>query len=152
MSNQTKEFLDSINVYFDEMETRIRQVREAVAAAMASVTRAVPATFHEPEQPDDEHNRRFQQDQLRIIATDGGFVPDAGTESRRWKASQEAETLAHHAGQNEQYALVFIVTALFAINAAEAAALDALHARLTADEIAKDGSAQTQLRRMRSLV
>ena len=33
MPNQTNQFPDSINDYFDEMETRIRQVREAVAAA-----------------------------------------------------------------------------------------------------------------------
>ena len=143
MSDQTKQLCDSINSHFDEMVARIRRVREAVAAARLRVARAVQVRPDEANQRAEGRDTSFQKERLPVIANGKGDLADAETETQRCEASHDAENLARHADQNEQYALVFILTGFLAIDAAEVAALRALDARLTAEEMANDDSANT---------
>ena len=141
MHDRTEQLTHSISVRLDEMEGRIRQIREAAGLARLRIARAVQAKLDEATQRSETRNIQFQRERARVNAkVKRGLLGDK-TKIQQWKASHDTRKLTRHADQAEQYALAAIMDASDAIDEVEIAALEALDARLTADEAASGGSA-----------
>jgi len=140
MRDRTEQLTESISVRLDEIEARIRQIREAAAAARLRVARAVQAKLDEATQRAAARNIQFQHERARVNAKVKRGLAGDKTKIEQWKTSHDSKKLARHADRAEQYALAAIMDASDAIDEVEIAALGALDARLTADEAGSDES------------
>jgi hypothetical protein len=140
MSEQRRRFCENVNSRLDEMEARIRQVREGITAASMKIAGAVQAKLDEAKRRTEMRSRQFQQERAQVNSKVKRDLEIAQEKLEGWKASRDAEKLSRHAENAAQYALAAIIGACDAMDEAELAALQALEARMTADA-ANEGSA-----------
>jgi hypothetical protein len=140
MSDRMERLSESIGARLNEMAARIQQFHDAITAPV-HIGRAVLAKLDKAKQRVEARKVQFQNERSRVNSKIKRDLAAALTKIQQWKVSHDAEKLSRHADHVEQYALAAILDACDAIDKAEVAALEALDARLTAEEIAKDGSA-----------
>ena len=133
MSEQGRQLCENINSRLDEMEARIRQVREGITAASMKIARAVQAKLDEAKRRAEMRNGQFQKERVQLNSKVKRDLEIAREKLEGWKASRDAEKLSRHADNAEQHALAAIIDACDAMDEAELAALQALEARMTAD-------------------
>ncbi len=134
MSEKVDKFCDGLRERLTAIEGRVQTVRTAVQGLPAKAEKALQAKLQEARTKMQSQKERVQNARADFES----WVELKRTETKEaineWKVKREARKLDARAERAEAYAEAAMFLALNSIDEAEAAVLDAVAARLDADE------------------
>ena len=134
MSERVDRLCDNVKARFDALDASVDHAKTSVSASTAKTAQAVMARLDEAKHRIQLRMRELKQERARLRSRMKQELTEAKAVIDQWKASRNAEQLGRRADRAEQYALAAILDATEAVDEAEVAALEALDARLMADE------------------
>lgn len=139
MSEQIDKFCNDLRESLMRVETRVDKLKSNLASARGETQAAVKAKLDKAKTAIETHEQEARAAKERLEQRIEDKKAETSATIAEWKANRELGKLERRAERKERYAADAIVMAAYAADDAEYAMLEAIEARLLADEAAGAG-------------
>jgi len=134
MGEKIDEFCNELRDDLTAADSRLQGLKGQVENANRETREAIQAKLDQAKADLDEHKRKAEDRQQRIKSYLDDKVAETQHDINDWKTKREIKKLERRAERRESYASDTVLIAMVAIDEANFAVLEALEARLDAED------------------
>jgi hypothetical protein len=136
MSEKIDQFCESLRVHLTDLETDLNQTKTEIAALPKEAQEAVHTKLAEAKAKSKERQQKMEAKKASVENWLAEKRAEVKEKVEEWRANREADILAKRADRTEEYAAYAIAFAVDSIQEARLAVLEAVAARMAADDAA----------------
>ena len=138
MSERVDKFCEKLRTDLNAVEERLDRIKQRIETSKTESRAAVESKIAEVKAKVDAQKRKAEDAKVKMKSRIEEKKAETSAKIEEWKANREQHKLEKRADRAEDYAVWCIVVADDSVYAADLAALEAIEARLLAEEFAAE--------------